>query len=221
MTYLQIMAYFIYQIIKIPLLLALPFVILIRGSVFLHTNYEWFPWPALMGGAFAAVLILIIYLSLLHGKITGKMNSKGALKRRSMIALILVLGYCFHGALFLSSRNAKGADVQSEYTNLHPILRLGVSTLVWMDKDLIMTDGSRNPEDYKKMGLKTIKRSLHYQQKNGYSHAFDIRTNGRSELRNNILNFYFKLMGFNTLRHIGTADHLHISLHSHDHPSAI
>jgi len=215
------MGYFLYQIIKIPLLLALPFVILIRGAVLLHSNYEWMPWPALFGGAIAAVIILIIYLSFLHGKITGKMTSKGALKRRSIIALILVLGYCLHGVLFLSSRNAKGTEVQSEYTKLHPILRLGVSTLVWMDKDLIMTDGSRSPEDYKKMGLKTIKRSLHYEQKNGYSHAFDIRTNGRSELRNNLLNIYFKMMGFNTLRHVGTADHLHISLKSHDHPGAI
>ena len=215
------MGYFLYQILKIPLLLALPFVILIRGSVLLHTNYNWLPWPALIGGALAAALILIIYLSLLHGKITGRMNSKGALKRRSIIALILVIGYCVHGALFLSSRNAKGSDVQSEYTSLHPILRLGVSTMVWMDKDLIMTDGSRQPEDYKKMGLKTIKRSLHYKQRNGYSHAFDIRTNNRSELRNTLLTLYFKMMGFNTLRHVGTADHLHISLYSHDHPGAI
>jgi len=215
------MGYYLYQIIKIPLLLALPFVILIRGSVFLHTNYAWFPWPALLGGAAAAVLILIIYLSFLHGRITGKMTTKGAFKRRSIIALILVLGYCFHGVLFLSSRNAKGTQVQSEYTKLHPILRLGVSTLVWMDKDLIMTDGSRQPEDYKKMGLKTKRRSLHYEQTNGYSHAFDIRTNGRSEMRNNILNLYFKMMGFNTLRHVGTADHLHVSLKSHDHPGAI
>lgn len=215
------MFYWLYQILKLPLLLALPFVILIRGSVFLHSNYQWLPWPALLGGALAAMLVLIIYLSFLHGRITGKMNRKGALKRRSIIAMILVLGYCFHGLLFLSSRNAKGSNVQKEYTDLHPIIRLGVSTLVFMDKELIMTDGSRYPEDYKKMGLKTIKRSLHYKQTNGYSHAFDIRTNGRSELRNDLLELYFQLMGFNTLRHVGTGDHIHISLESHDHPGAI
>ena len=99
--------------------------------------------------------------------------------------------------------------------------RLGVSTVIFLDRDLVVTDADRQPEDYKRMGLKANKRSLHYKQSNGYSHALDIRTNGRGELRNTLLRGYFTLMGFNTLRHGGTGDHLHISLHSHDSPGAV
>ena len=215
------MLYWIYQIIKIPLLLALPFVILIRGAVYFHSAQSWYPMAALLGGAFFSAVLLLIYISFIHGSITGKAARKGALKRRSIIVLILVLGYCIHGLLFFSSKNAKAEAVKHEYTSLHPILRLGVSTLVFMDKDLIMTDGNRYPEDYRKMGLPTKKRSLHFKQTNGYAHAFDIRTKGRSELRNTLLKLYFKVMGFNTLRHVGTADHLHVSLKSHDAPGAI
>ncbi len=49
----------------------------------------------------------------------------------------------------------------------------------------------------------------------------DLRTNDRQEWRNQILELYFNLMGFNTLRHVGTADHLHVSLSPHDLPGAI
>ena len=84
-----------------------------------------------------------------------------------------------------------------------------------------MTDANRQPEDYRKMGLKSKKNSLHYQQSNGFVHAFDVRTKNRSWLRNGLLQLYFKAMGFNTLRHGGTGDHLHISLKSRDRPCAI
>jgi len=70
------------------------------------------------------------------------------------------------------------------------------------------------------MGLKSKNHSLHYRQSNGYAHAMDLRTNGRSEVRNFMTQTFFRLMGFKTLRHIGTADHLHVSLVSHDRPNA-
>ena len=98
---------------------------------------------------------------------------------------------------------------------------MGISTLVFLDEDLIITDASRKPEDYKKMGLKTKSRSLHYIQSSGYAHAIDIRTNNRNFVRNFFTKLYFQLMGFNTLRHDGTADHLHVSLSSKDIPGGI
>ncbi|MEL6925882.1 MAG: hypothetical protein AAFO94_17705, partial [Bacteroidota bacterium] len=76
-------------------------------------------------------------------------------------------------------------------------------------------------EDYKRMGLKTKRHSLHYQQPSGFVHAVDLRTNNRSWLRNFLLRSYFQLMGFNTLRHGGTGDHLHVSILSHARPGAI
>ncbi len=93
--------------------------------------------------------------------------------------------------------------------------------LILVDRDLLITDGSRQPEDYKRMGLKTNNHSLHYKQSDGFSHALDIRTKGRPEWLNKTVQIYFRLMGFNTLRHVGTADHLHVSLMSHDRRGSI
>lgn len=96
-----------------------------------------------------------------------------------------------------------------------------MSTLVYIDHDLIITDASRTPEDYKKMGLPKKNTSLHYKQAStNYSHAVDIRTNGRSEVKNFLVKKYFDFLGFRTLRHVGTGDHLHVSLKSHDFPNA-
>ncbi len=157
----------------------------------------------------------------MYGKVTGKIGSGNALKRRSVIALLLVFGYSIYGLFFLSNSNAKSSEVHAEFTKLHPIIRISVSTILFLDQELLITDSSRKPEDYRKMGLPSKKRSLHYKQSTGYVHAIDIRTKGRSDTRNELLLWYFKLMGFNTLRHKGTEDHLHVSLNSKDSPGAI
>jgi hypothetical protein len=71
----------------------------------------------------------------------------------------------------------------------------------------------RVAEDYRRMGLPSNTTSLHYQQKDGYAYAVDIRTNDRSMVRNTLMKVYFNLMGFRSLRHSGSDDHLHISLY--------
>jgi hypothetical protein len=179
------------------------------------------PWLSLAGGAIATVILLALYFTFIYGKVTGKKGSKGAFKRRSAIALIFVMGYCLHGLFVLNASNIKHKAIQKEYLSLHPIMRMSVSTILFLDKSLIITDAQRVPEDYKKMGLKTKSRSLHYEQSDGFVHAIDIRTNGRTDIRNFFIKSYFSLMGFNTLRHGGTGDHLHISLKSFDSPGAI
>ena len=122
--------------------------------------------------------------------------------------------------LYISGKNVKSTEIAREYTSLHPILRLGVTTILLVDKNLVVTDANRTPEDYRRMGLDDKSQSLHYRQKDGYTHAIDIRTNGRSGIRNFLLKIYFRAMGFNVMRHGGTGDHLHISLLSHDRPHA-
>lgn len=215
------MASFLFAIIRLVFFLIFPFILLIRGSVFLHSNYEWLPWLSVLGGAGGTIVVLAIYLIYFQGKIFNTSSDSSSIKRKFFFAAILVLGYSAHALFYFSDANAKTKTVKNEFTSLHPILRLSTSTILFLDKNLIMTDANRAPEDYKKMGLKTKKRSLHYEQSNGYVHAMDIRTNGRSEVRNFLLKSYFQLMGFNVLRHVGTGDHLHISLKSHDSPNAI
>jgi hypothetical protein len=62
------------------------------------------------------------------------------------------------------------------------------------------------------MGLPVFERTLHYQQKNGWVHAVDLRTIGHSEPRNLLLAWYFRAVGLRVVRHVGTADHLHVEL---------
>ncbi len=207
--------YFIFRII---LLLSLPFICLVRGAVYLYEQQNYGSWNSIFGAALITTFLLIVYMIFFYGRMTGKV---GSLKRKLWLALILVIGYGVHALYFFSDQNAKHTSVQKEFTSLHPILRLSISTIIHLDEGLIMTDANRQPEDYRKMGLKSKKNSLHYKQKNGYVHAFDVRVKNRSWIRNGLLQLYFKAMGFNTLRHGGTGDHLHISLTSRDRPWAI
>ncbi len=75
-----------------------------------------------------------------------------------------------------------------------------------------MTDLGRTPADYVAMGLPVLEQSFHYRQVDGYVHAMDLRTADRGAARNWLTQAYFRLLGFRTLRHVGTADHLHVSL---------
>ena len=102
--------------------------------------------------------------------------------------------------------------VRSEYGELHPLLRTSIATLLLVDDELLITDLSRRPEDYARMGLPTNSSSLHYPQEDGYVHAMDLHTREHSFLRNRLTQAYFEMLGFRTLRHVGTADHLHVAL---------
>jgi len=212
---------FLLQIAKLLFLLLLPFVALIRGSVFFHEQYHLNGWMALLGGVGVSAMIIFIYMVYWQGSMAGKLGTARSLRRRYWLSVSLVLVYCFPGLLYLSATNAKHEEVRSEYHSLHPILRLGISTLVFLDQDLLLTDANRFPDDYRRMGLATKSHSLHYRQRSGFAHAVDIRTIGHHELRNRLVETYFRIMGFRTLRHVGTADHLHVSLMSHDRPGGI
>jgi len=188
----------------------LPFLLLIRGSLHLLTEYKLDAYTSLLGGAGITVVALIIYFSFLYGRTIGKFGSYDSMKRRTWIAVLLVAAYSIHGIFFFSSSNAKSSEVKSELLELHPILRLSLSTLIHLDRDLIVTDASRKVGDYDDMGLARNTRSKHLKQSDGYVHAVDLRTKGRPEYKNHLMILYFKAMGMETLRHVGTADHLHV-----------
>lgn len=212
---------FLWDIIKVLLFVFLPFIVLIRSSIFFFETYHWSPWATILAGAGVTAFILIIYFSWIYRKLTGRIGDSGSIKRRGIIAFLVVLIYCLNGVLFINSKHLKNPSLHNELTEVHPIIRLSISTLIYIDKELIITDASRSSEDYDKMGLSQNARSLHYKQKStNYVHALDIRTNGRAGWKNSLIQNYFRLMGFNTLRHVGTADHLHISINSRDNPGA-
>lgn len=190
-------------------LIVLPFFLLIRTSVFLNLEFGWNGWLALGGGIGAAVLLLLIYIFAFFRKVP---NKRLLLKFSLAGTATLVFAFCFYGVMYLSSVNAKSAEIQQVYRSMHPILRVAVATSTLADGNLVVTDIQRQPEDYTAMGIPFNQSSLHFPQNTGYVHAIDLRTIDRNEFRNFILRSSFRVMGFKTIRHVGTADHLHISL---------
>lgn len=192
--------------------MVLPFLLLIKGSIYLLTEHKLDAYTSLLGGAAITTLALIIYFSFFYGRMVGRLGSYDSIKRRAWVAILLVLAYSIHGIFFFSSSNAKSNQVKSELLDLHPILRLSLSTLIHMDKDLLVTDASRKVSDYDDMGLNRNHRSKHLKQSDGYAHAVDLRTKGRPEYKNQLMTLYFRAMGLETLRHVGTDDHLHVAM---------
>lgn len=206
---------FLVAIIKYLAILILPFLTLVRGSIYIHEHYDLGAYLSLFVGLGITTLLLFVYMTIIYRKVTNKLGDTDNMQRRFLFALALSVGYCIYGIFFISADNFKSPALKKEISEMHPILRLGVSTFVLVDKRLIITDTSRQPEDYRRMGLRTPNNSLHYPQRDGYAYAIDLRTNGRHETRNQLMAIYFRILGFRTLRHTGTSDHLHISLYCH------
>jgi len=195
--------------LKWSLVFALPFLILVRGSIWAYRDLGWGTWLSLSAGVVATLLLFLMYASWVWKRVTGKGNVPKLLARG---LTVLVVGYTGYGLLYLSSANAKTPEVKEYFTSLHPMLRLGASTFLLFDREAVVTDTKRTSEDYLKMGLPVNETSLHFKLSDRFVHALDLRTQGRPEWKNFVTARYFALMGFRTLRHVGTADHLHISL---------
>ncbi len=188
---------------------AMPFILLVRTSLYLYLHQQMNTWIALAGGIVVTGIVLFGYTAYLRRRWFGTWEMSGRMFKTMLLIVVLYSGYSI---MYISSSNVKSDSVRSTYRSLHPILRVATSTLVLVNRDLVVTDAARTPADYKKMGLPVREQSLHYKQASGYVEAVDIRTTGRSELRNGLVRLYFWMMGFNTLRHVGTADHLHVSM---------
>jgi len=190
----------------------LPFVVLIRASTYLYAARDLPTWLALGGGALATTVLLSVCAVWIAKKLHSGARIRWIATR---VVLPLVLAYCAYTLLYLSSVNAKGAEVRTYYRSLHPILRVAVSTVILVDRDMVVTDVARSGGDYAQMGLPENRESMHYEQSDGYVHAVDLRTRGEGWWRNWMVEGYFRAMGYSTLRHRGTEDHLHVSLPLH------
>lgn len=189
--------------------LVLPFYLLVGVSVLLYRFQSVPTWPALLAGVLLTFLILLVYASWLAKRVSGRRRVPGKIQK----ALLAVVGaYALYALVYLSMLNVKNEGLREEYRSLHPLLRVATSTFILFDRDLVITDMQRQAADYERMGLPVYERSLHFVQEDGYAHAVDLRTHDRGEWRNLLMAGYFRAMGFRTLRHVGTADHLHVSL---------
>ena len=194
---------------KFALVLALPFLVYVRSAVGLYSQGGLSPMLAVIGAGMVTAGLLALYAAWLSRRFKGRARA-GSIMR--WVAIPTLVAWCVYSLLYLASGNAKSAEVQREYRSMHPVLRIAVATAIMGDGDLVLTDSRRVAADYTRMGLRVNDRTKHYAQKNGWVHAVDLRTNGRSEIRNRALQAYFSLMGFQTLRHVGTVDHLHVQL---------
>lgn len=194
------------KIIFAILSIILPFLIIIKCSVYLYI-----------------IVQLPIYISIMLGLLSGTIASVGLVmywfksyrrkvKKIFQLSLMVMVVFTVYGTFMLNESNSKSKAVNREFYSLHPIMRLAVGGLSIIDRSLVVTDMKRNVKDYDGMGLKRNHNSLHLIQSTGYVHAVDLRTKGRFFMWNWIVQLYFWLCGFDTLRHVGNADHLHISI---------
>jgi hypothetical protein len=190
-------------------LAVLPFVLLIRGGVLAYREWHLGTWPSLALSALATASLLGIYAWWASRRLGA-----GPASERLIVRAVfgLALAYVAYTLIFVASANVKSDAVRAEYRSLHPLLRVASSALILLDPASVVTDAGRTPQDYRRMGLSPMVASLHFVQRDGYVHALDQRTSGRSELRNRGIQLVFWILGFQTLRHVGTGDHLHVSL---------
>lgn len=187
----------------------LPFVTLVRLSVYFYSTWGVGSWTALLLAALLVLILLLVYLLMLRLRFQRKLGVP-KLVRRALV--VVVAGYLAYALIYLSGTNAKTDEVRAAYGALSPLLRVATGTVLLVDRDAVVTDTGRTREDYIAWGLPVNEASLHFEQDDGFVHAVDLRTVGRREWRNQALRAYYRAMGFGTLRHTGTVDHLHVSL---------
>lgn len=205
----KIRYYFVGSLFLLVSLVFTPFFILIRMSVYLNLNQDWNAWMALGGGMGATILFLSLFFLFLFRKV----KNRTLFYKVTLLSMTVLVGsFTIYGVGYLKSANAKTEAIREVYNTLHPILRIAVASTTLAEHNLVITDISRTKEDYIEMGLSPRESSYHYMQPTGYVHAVDLRTIGHSELRNVTLKWALTLMGLQTIRHVGTADHLHVAL---------
>jgi hypothetical protein len=189
--------------------IALPFVVLVRGAVLLYTSAHWPSWLALLASGLAMIGVVAVYGAVASHKLTGRVRFVWIAR---WVALPLVAGFLIRGLIVLDRSHAQSESIRAEYRDTHPLLRVALATLDLADDRLVVTDMSRTAADYSRMGLPVLSNTMHGVQRDGWVHAVDIHTAGRGFVVNLLVEGYFRLMGFRTLRHVGTADHLHVEL---------
>ena len=193
----------------IVILAVLPFAVLIRGGVFAYREWALGTWPALALAVSVTALLLGGYAWAFSRKVGAGKGVRWVLTRG---AIAIAIAYSGYALVYVASANVKSEDIQAQYAAIHPLLRIASSALILVDPSSVITDAGRSAEDYYAMGLPVNEASLHFGQDDGFVHALDLRTNGRPEWRNRAVEMAFWALGFHSLRHVGTADHLHISL---------
>ncbi len=192
-----------------PIGLVAPFVVVLRGSLEAQQRFDFATIPAVTLGVVTAAVLLFLIAWIVAKVLRFPRGIRWIMSRGGGLAVFGMVGM---GLTTIAAEHVKSPELTAEYRSLHPLLRLATSTLVLLDPRAVVTDASRTPDDYAAWGMPSYDRSLHFVQDDGYAHAVDLRTLGRPEWRNRLTRAGLQLMGFSTLRHTGTADHLHVEV---------
>jgi hypothetical protein len=191
----------------VVVLAILPFAVLIRGGVFAYREWALETWPALALAVTVTTLFLAGYAWAFSRKVGAGKGMRWVLTRGA-----IAIAYSGDALVYIASANVKSEDIRSQYAAIHPLLRVAASSLILVDPSAVITDAGRSAEDYYAMGLAVNEASFHFEQEDGFVHALDLRTSGRPEWRNRAVEMAFWALDFHSLRHVGTVDHLHLSL---------
>jgi hypothetical protein len=194
---------------RLALVLGLPLWLLVRGSLFAHEQLGANAWLALLCGGLVATLWIAGVVWRLWRRVAPRARFRALATR---VVAPCVAAFCVHALFYVQPANVKSSGVAVSYPQVHPILRVGLASLILFDPEIVITDLARRPDDYRALGLPVRARSLHYPQSDGWVHAVDLRTRDRGLLRVSLMRLYFWGMGFGSLRHHGSADHLHVAI---------
>ena len=195
--------------VLIPIGIVAPFVLVLRGSLEAQQRFGFATLPAITLGVVTAAVWLFLLAWIVARILRFPRALRWIVSRGAPLAVLVMTGT---GLMSVAVENVKSPELAAEYRSLHPLLRLGTATLVLLDPTVVVTDASRTLDDYAAWGMKPNDASLHFVQDDGYAHAIDLRTRARSEWWNTLTRVGFDIMGFATLRHTGTADHLHVAM---------
>jgi hypothetical protein len=187
----------------------LPFFLIVRLAATAYSRLQVGAWTALLLSGAGVVVLLFAYVVVLRLRFQRKLGVPRSMRR---LVMACVAGFVGFTLFYLSGANAKTPEIREAYTELNPLLRLATGTVLLVDREAVVTGVDRTPADYLAWGLSVNETSLHFEQDDGFVHAVDVRTLGRAEWKNRALETYYRGMGFRTLRHVGTADHLHVSM---------
>ena len=183
-----------------------------RVQLALLARYPEAGWGAVAGGLLAGglALSLVLIVALRWRSLKG-----AGLLCSAVLLAVATAGTA--GALRFPAGNFKTPELRGEWPQLHPTLRLALWVARLGERDLVLTDLARRPDDYEAMALDQPADSAHYALHGTFSRAVDLRVADAGELRDWARQGAFLLMGLKAHRHVGTADHLHVSLP--DYPS--
>ncbi|MCB0691853.1 MAG: hypothetical protein KDC16_09420 [Saprospiraceae bacterium] len=202
----------ILSILGFFILMLFPFYVMIWVAVWFSTfGYGHYMFGFIIGASVALAYIIGIRWFILKKFYPKSKHEFEGLVLFKSFAFVLIV-FLWYGILDWTQLPHYRVNIKNELNDLHPVLRLAVGALARIEPDIIITDLSRNPMDYRQMGLKVNRNSRHYIQIDGYSHAIDLNTSENTFLKNFMIKNYFNALGFHTLRHTGTGDHLHVEL---------